>query len=47
MTIFGLKVMVKSGLEKNYFDIPRAPQMGHVVVCKVESAKSAERILQT
>ena len=25
MTIFGLKVMVKSGLEKNDFEIPRAP----------------------
>ena len=25
MTIFGLKVMVKSGLEKNNFKIPRAP----------------------
>ena len=25
MTIFGLKMMVKSGLEKNYFEIPRAP----------------------
>ena len=25
MTIFGLKMMVKSGLEKNYFEIPHAP----------------------
>ena len=25
MTIFGLKVMVKSGLEKNYFEVPCAP----------------------
>ena len=25
MTIFGLKMMVKSGLEKIIFEIPRAP----------------------
>jgi hypothetical protein len=25
ITIFGLKMMKKSGLEKNYFKIPRAP----------------------
>ena len=25
MTIFGLNMMVKSGLEQNYFEIPRAP----------------------
>ena len=25
MTIFGLNMMVKSGLEKIYFEIPRAP----------------------
>ena len=25
MTILGLKVMVKSGQEKKYFEIPRAP----------------------
>ena len=25
MTIFGLKVMVESGLEKKYFEIPRGP----------------------
>ncbi len=25
ITIFGIKIMVKNGLEKNYFKIPRAP----------------------